>query len=656
MSNPKLFLLTTVAIFLSVGLAIIGVRDDLFRKQPFLNAHMTSSKVAAFANAEAFRTYLAEGATLATSNSGTIMRNAVPETTLGLGTADAGATKTTTSDATRVSTTNVQVAGIDEPDIVKTDGRRIFISNDQPYFRGGIVPMIENVAQPDLITIPPASSAATSVVDVLPPESLAKIGTITESGSLLLDGSELIVLGTDKLVGYDVSVPAAPKQNWTMKLDDTASLVTARLRDHHLYLVTQTTIRQDQPCPITPITLDTTAFSIPCGRIYHPVTPVAVDTTFSAMVIDPANGAVGQSIAFVGSSGTTTVYMSDAALYVASTVLGDMATFFADFFTTDGRGLLPTNISDRLDRLKSIDISAAAKQTEIGVILGQYESGLGSNEQLKFETDLANLEKAYEAKHIRELQQTNIAKVALDTMRVSATGRVPGTPLNQFALDEFQGALRIATTSNGGFFFNSGNSVNDVYVLNAQLKQTGAVTGLGKGERIYAARFIGNRGYLVTFKQTDPFYVLDLSDPAAPAVKGELKIPGFSSYLEPLSDSRVIGVGQEGRGVKVSLFDVSNVSNPVELAKYQLTDYWTEVSNNHHAFLKDDQHQVVFIPGGNGGYVISYANDTLTLAKAVSGYAVKRAVYINDTLYVIANDKIVALDEKTWQEIKTLAL
>jgi uncharacterized secreted protein with C-terminal beta-propeller domain len=106
----------------------------------------------------------------------------------------------------------------------------------------------------------------------------------------------------------------------------------------------------------------------------------------------------------------------------------------------------------------------------------------------------------------------------------------------------------------------------------------------------------------------------------------------------------------ENSQVKVSLFDVSNPASPVEADKYYLTESWTDIQNNHHAFLLDSQHNVFFIPGGSGGYVISYAGNELSLAKAVSDTGVKRAVYINDTLYMISDSKVTAYDETTWEK------
>ena len=120
---------------------------------------------------------------------------------------------------------------------------------------------------------------------------------------------------------------------------------------------------------------------------------------------------------------------------------------------------------------------------------------------------------------------------------------------------------------------------------------------MGLTERVYSARFIQDKGYVVTFRQTDPFYVLDLSDPASPKLAGELKIPGYSSYLHPITKDKIIGIGKEGQNVKVSLFDASDPANPQEVSKYTLSEYWSDILNTHHAFLMDEKHGVFFLPG-----------------------------------------------------------
>ena len=172
--------------------------------------------------------------------------------------------------------------------------------------------------------------------------------------------------------------------------------------------------------------------------------------------------------------------------------------------------------------------------------------------------------------------------------RYTASGEIQGELLNQFSLSEQDGRLRAATTDNGG-------QQSYVSVLEEQagkLVTVGKVGGLGQGERIYAVRFLGNTGYVVTFRQTDPLYTVDLSDPAAPRVAGELKLLGYSAYLHPIGDGLLLGVGQDanaqGRqtGTQLSLFDVSDPANPTRLQQMALGGNATsDAETDHHAFL-----------------------------------------------------------------------
>ncbi|GAA2877144.1 beta-propeller domain-containing protein [Nonomuraea rubra] len=170
-----------------------------------------------------------------------------------------------------------------------------------------------------------------------------------------------------------------------------------------------------------------------------------------------------------------------------------------------------------------------------------------------------------------------------------ASGKVPGRLLNQYSLSEHDGHLRVATTVNSG---DEKTSSSTVYVLRADtLAKVGEVGGLGKGERIYSVRFIGPIGYCVTFRQVDPLYTLDLRDPAAPRVTGELKITGYSAYLHPGSEGRLIGIGQEAteegrtRGTQVSLFDVSDPAAPRRLSRLFQKDSGSGAEWDPHAFL-----------------------------------------------------------------------
>ena len=174
------------------------------------------------------------------------------------------------------------------------------------------------------------------------------------------------------------------------------------------------------------------------------------------------------------------------------------------------------------------------------------------------------------------------------------SGEVPGYLLNQWSLSEHEGTLRAATTSmppwDGGG--RSESAVRTLRERDGRLVQVGAVGGLGRGERIYAVRYIGDTGFVVTFRQVDPLYTLDLSDPARPRVVGELKVPGYSAYLHPVGDGLLLGVGQDatedGRatGVQLSLFDVSDLAHPVRVDQFGVgRDSYTEVEGDHRAFL-----------------------------------------------------------------------
>lgn len=191
-----------------------------------------------------------------------------------------------------------------------------------------------------------------------------------------------------------------------------------------------------------------------------------------------------------------------------------------------------------------------------------------------------------------------------------ASGEVHGFLLNQFSMDEYRGDLRVAATNSPSWWWTD-DSESHVTVLRPDgdlLEEIGSVWGLGEGERIFSVRFMGPDAYVVTFREIDPLYALDLSDPFDPRVLGELKIPGFSSYLHPVADDLLLGVGQEasleGRveGLQVSLFDVSDPTDPIRVAQVQpLKDVgteneysWSPVENDHRAFLFFDDR--AFIP------------------------------------------------------------
>jgi hypothetical protein len=188
--------------------------------------------------------------------------------------------------------------------------------------------------------------------------------------------------------------------------------------------------------------------------------------------------------------------------------------------------------------------------------------------------------------------------------RYAAAGSVPGWLINQYALSEWRGDLRVAATD-GQPWENTTVSQSSVYVLRQHgrvLEEVGHVGGLGKKERIYAVRFVGPLGYVVTFRQTDPLYTVDLHDPAHPTVVGELKITGYSAYLHPIDDTHLLGIGQEAnangrvQGTQVSLFDISNPAAPRRLAQYHVQFGHSEAEFDPHAFLYWPDASLLVVP------------------------------------------------------------
>ena len=188
-----------------------------------------------------------------------------------------------------------------------------------------------------------------------------------------------------------------------------------------------------------------------------------------------------------------------------------------------------------------------------------------------------------------------------------ASGQVEGRLLNQFAMSEYNGDLRVATTTDDTGEFGD-QSESTVFVLRPEgdeLRQISSIGGLGTDEQIYAVRFIGDLGYVVTFRQIDPLYVIDLRDPANPVLAGELKIPGYSAYLHPVGDGLLLGVGQDatdqGRttGTQLSLFDVSDPANPQRISTLPIGGY-SEVEWDHKAFLFWEPDGTIVLPVSPG--------------------------------------------------------
>ncbi|MCW4021349.1 MAG: beta-propeller domain-containing protein [Candidatus Bathyarchaeota archaeon] len=310
------------------------------------------------------------------------------------------------------------------------------------------------------------------------------------------------------------------------------------------------------------------------------------------------------------------------------------------------------------------------------------------------------------------LQKTEVHRLLIEDNNITcvASGEVPGHILNQFSMDEYQGYFRIATTAGHvSRTFDQATSMNHMYVLDMNLTVVGSLENLAPSERIYSARFIGRRCYLVTFKKVDPLFVISLEDPVNPVVLGKLKIPGYSNYLHPYSENFLIGIGKETveaeegdfawyQGVKISLFDVSDVELPMEIAQYVIGDRGTDspLLSDHKALLFDRERNLLAIPVlvaeideekypnevppyaygdyvWQGLYIFEITENSIALRGGVthlddeselmmsgyyfySEYSVKRSLYIEDLLYSISDKKIKINDLTTLQEVKEIEL
>ncbi len=250
-----------------------------------------------------------------------------------------------------------------------------------------------------------------------------------------------------------------------------------------------------------------------------------------------------------------------------------------------------------------------------------------------------------------------------------ASGEVIGTLLNSYSMSEFEGDLRVATTAFSGDF--GGGQDNGVHVLRLdgdELVEIGAVRGLGRGEQIQGVRFDGPRGYVVTFRQVDPLYVIDLSEPDDPRMVGELKIPGYSTYLKPIGDDRVIGVGMSGTdagvitGAQVSLFDVSDPSRPTRVATADIAE-WSEATWDPHAFLWWEPTGQVVVPkemscesfGGPGcesAVVLRLVDDRFVeQGRLMQWFPIRRSMVASNRLVTVGAGGVLVSDLQTLAEV-----
>lgn len=258
----------------------------------------------------------------------------------------------------------------------------------------------------------------------------------------------------------------------------------------------------------------------------------------------------------------------------------------------------PDTISNNYILIATLNFSNMNSQVGITTILGP-NSNIYASEKNIYVTGINYSKK----------ENTKIYKFSMqpDSVTFAGESSVPGHLLNQFSMDEYKDYFRAAVTTYGESN-NIDDSSNAVYILDNNLQIKGKLENLAKGEKIYSVRFIGDKGYMVTFKQTDPLFVLDLKNPENPSVAGELKIPGFSSYLHPYDENHIIGIGKDTentdeaivktKGLKIAMFDVTDMKNPKQMFSTVIGDHGSssDVLYNHKAFLLWKEKNILALP------------------------------------------------------------
>jgi len=467
------------------------------------------------------------------------------------------------------SKTNVQVEGVDEGDIVKTDGTYVYV----------------------------AHGSKISIVLATPGNAMKEVSSLDHQkqnftpSELYINGNKMIVVGNSwnnyaqpmlrsngfadakiaiwppyynsgrtEIRIYDVTDKANPKSERTVSFE--GNKISTRMIADNIYLV----MNQNLPYWNGPI----------------PLSNVKEDDALLPKFKDSAKGSADLTLARCADVSILPHVPSPQYLIVA---------------------VVPTN-----------DLK---KDVQKDVILGNAENVYASLKNLYVASTQWNYD--WDSARSASREQTNVFKFALNDSGVTFAkqGAVPGHILNQFSMDEHENTFRIATTS-GNAWDASSTSQNNVYVLNSDMQTVGKLEKLAPGEQIYSVRFMGDRAYVVTFKTVDPLFVIDTSDARNPKVLGKLKIPGYSNYLHPYDETHLIGFGKDVdetidadkvhtdnaiyytavKGMKLGLFDVSDVANPKEIANEVIGDRGTEspLLYDHHALLFDKERGLLAFP------------------------------------------------------------
>jgi len=526
------------------------------------------------------------------------------------------------SESHEFSQTNIQVEGVDEADIIKTDGEYIYLVSGQRLI----------------------------IVRAYPPESAEVLSEISFNGTirgLFINGDRLVVFRED------YGLPDYPSER------KTSEMIIIPIWQIETRLLIYNLEDRERPVLAREISVNGSYF-----------TSRMIGNNVYLLVTQPAGVLEGE------------VYLPTIRYDDQSEKVEALKIYYSN--VSDNYYAFTTVIAVNI-------MNAEAPKYEV-FLVGATSAVYVSMDNIY--VAIPKMPVFNEEEPVSEMTEIHRIRIAEGDIEYEASGAVPGRVLNQFSMDEHSGHFRIATTT-GQLWWTPGEatSKNHVYVLNMNLNITGKIEDIAPGETIYSARFMGERCYLVTFKKIDPFFVIDLKDPANPQILGKLKITGYSDYLHPYDENLIIGIGKETveaeegdfawyQGVKISFFDVSDVENPIEIDKYEIGDRGTDspILRDHKALLFDKEKNLLAIPvlvaeineeqypNGvpdnaygdyvwQGVYVFNIDENGFTLKGTIthienlteflksgyyffSDYQVERALYIDNVLYTISNKKI----------------
>ena len=539
----------------------------------------------------------------------------------------AGAEKASDSSSIGYSTTNIQVEGVDEADIIKNDGKYIYkVSN-------GIVYIIEAYPADDMEII--SSIDANGSIDGIfinkdklivfgrenyyyqGPMPLEKDSETSSANS----GAEAVGVARESMIFppiyyspmsfikvYDISDIKNPELFNTISYD--GDYYNSRMIGNYVYaVINQPIMYRDDVITKPAIKENNLPIKVMPEEIYY--FDIFDDsyrlTTIIAFDVNDDSSLEKKSFL---TGYTQNIFVSKDNVYLTSQKYIPYTEYQERVLGKVLLSLVDSETSSKINNVLKKDLPYYDKQSEIDNLVQVYYNKLSEEEKKDFMDKVAKKTKDVETEIQKETQKTVIHKISIDksSIEYKARGEVPGIVLNQFSMDEYKDNFRIATTTGEAW---SGTSLNHLYVLDKDLSITGKLEDLGAKEKIYSVRFMQNRAYIVTFKNTDPLFVIDLKDPENPKLLGELKIPGYSNYLHPYDETHIIGLGKEAidmedtgrdfalyQGIKLALFDVSDPENPKEISKFNIGDRGTdsEALYEHKAFLFDKEKELLVLP------------------------------------------------------------